>query len=106
MDDFPICVGQIQDEGWNGDSLLAAFAVNDGNTKAEVVHDGGSKRKGFCARRGAKGIGGGGRNRTGVHGFAGRCITTLPPRRAASLSAAPHWKSYAAARSDDPKING
>ena len=25
-------------------------------------------------------IGGGGRNRTGVHGFAGRCITTLPPR--------------------------
>src|SRR5207253_5677082 len=26
-------------------------------------------------------VGGGGRNRTGVHGFAGRCITTLPPRR-------------------------
>ncbi len=26
-------------------------------------------------------IGGGGRNRTGVHGFAGRCMTTLPPRR-------------------------
>src|SRR2546425_5983300 len=26
------------------------------------------------------GNGGGGRNRTGVHGFAGRCITTLPPR--------------------------
>src|SRR5437667_10297953 len=26
------------------------------------------------------GVGGGGRNRTGVHGFAGRCITTLPPR--------------------------
>src|SRR5437773_8099692 len=25
-------------------------------------------------------FGGGGRNRTGVHGFAGRCITTLPPR--------------------------
>ncbi len=24
--------------------------------------------------------GGGGRNRTGVDGFAGRCITTLPPR--------------------------
>ena len=24
--------------------------------------------------------GGGGRNRTGVHGFAGRCITTLLPR--------------------------
>ena len=24
--------------------------------------------------------GGGGRNRTGVHGFAGRCMTTLPPR--------------------------
>ena len=27
-----------------------------------------------------KKIGGGGRNRTGVHGFAGRCMTTLPPR--------------------------
>ena len=27
------------------------------------------------------GLGGGGRNRTGVHGFAGRCMTTLPPRR-------------------------
>jgi hypothetical protein len=25
--------------------------------------------------------GGGGRNRTGVDGFAGRCMTTLPPRR-------------------------
>ncbi len=25
-------------------------------------------------------IGGGGRNRTGVDGFAGRCMTTLPPR--------------------------
>ena len=27
------------------------------------------------------GVGGGGRNRTGVHGFAGRCMTTLPPRQ-------------------------
>ncbi len=26
-------------------------------------------------------FGGGGRNRTGVDGFAGRCITTLPPRQ-------------------------
>ena len=26
------------------------------------------------------GLGGGGRNRTGVDGFAGRCMTTLPPR--------------------------
>src|SRR5437763_16896693 len=26
------------------------------------------------------GFGGGGRNRTGVDGFAGRCMTTLPPR--------------------------
>ena len=25
-------------------------------------------------------LGGEGRNRTGVHGFAGRCMTTLPPR--------------------------
>jgi hypothetical protein len=29
-------------------------------------------------------VGGGGRNRTGVHGFAGRCMTTLPPRRVGS----------------------
>jgi hypothetical protein len=27
------------------------------------------------------GNGGGGRNRTGVDGFAGRCMTTLPPRQ-------------------------
>src|SRR5438445_6021230 len=26
-------------------------------------------------------LGGGGRNRTGVDGFAGRCMTTLPPRQ-------------------------
>ena len=26
-------------------------------------------------------VGGGGRNRTGVDGFAGRCMTTLPPRQ-------------------------
>ena len=32
-------------------------------------------------------IGGGGRNRTGVDGFAGRCMTTLPPRRAATAHA-------------------
>jgi hypothetical protein len=30
---------------------------------------------------GSRFCGGGGRNRTGVHGFAGRCMTTLPPRR-------------------------
>ena len=29
--------------------------------------------------------GGGGRNRTGVHGFAGRCITTLLPRQGCVL---------------------
>src|SRR5664279_243539 len=29
----------------------------------------------------ARGCGGGGRNRTGVDGFAGRCMTTLPPRQ-------------------------
>ena len=28
-----------------------------------------------------RGRAGGGRNRTGVHGFAGRCMTTLPPRQ-------------------------
>ena len=30
-------------------------------------------------------FGGGGRNRTGVHGFAGRCMTTLPPRLGQAL---------------------
>jgi hypothetical protein len=30
-------------------------------------------------------IGGGGRNRTGVDGFAGRCMTTLPPRQGMAL---------------------
>src|SRR5512134_2083307 len=29
----------------------------------------------------ARAVGGGGRNRTGVDGFAGRCMTTLPPRQ-------------------------
>ncbi len=31
-------------------------------------------------------FGGGGRNRTGVHGFAVRCMTTLPPRRGTRCS--------------------
>ena len=34
-----------------------------------------------AGRRGCKRSGGWSRNRTGVHGFAGRCITTLPPRQ-------------------------
>ena len=37
-------------------------------------------RKRVCALCSGE-FGGGGRNRTGVHGFAGRCMTTLPPRR-------------------------
>ena len=32
-------------------------------------------------RQSGRKIGGWGRNRTGVHGFAGRCMTTLPPSR-------------------------
>ena len=35
----------------------------------------------FTWRLQVRKAGGGGRNRTGVHGFAGRCMTTLPPRR-------------------------
>src|SRR5215470_16765215 len=31
-------------------------------------------------------FGGGGRNRTGVDGFAGRCMATLPPRRVVDRS--------------------
>ena len=34
----------------------------------------------------AKTYGGGGRNRTGVHGFAGRCMTTLPLRHITSTA--------------------
>ena len=35
----------------------------------------------FCGCCDRQATGGGGRNRTGVDGFAGRCITTLLPRR-------------------------
>src|SRR6187401_2889061 len=40
-----------------------------------------SQAEGIGIRKLQSVTGGGGRNRTGVHGFAGRCITTLPPRR-------------------------
>lgn len=40
-----------------------------------------SARAAFAKRTRRDGNGGGGRNRTGVDGFAGRCITTLLPRR-------------------------
>ena len=40
-----------------------------------------SARGSVAQRTFARAAGGGGRNRTGVHGFAGRCMTTLPPRR-------------------------
>ncbi len=53
--------------------------------------------------------GGGGRNRTGVHGFAGRCITTLPRRldqetKKAAFGAA--WKIGAGngIRTRDPNL--
>ena len=39
-----------------------------------------TNRRTLSAVGGGK-AGGGGRNRTGVHGFAGRCMTTLPPRQ-------------------------
>ena len=41
-----------------------------------------SSKPEWAARGGDKRLicGGGGRNRTGVDGFAGRCMTTLPPR--------------------------
>jgi hypothetical protein len=35
----------------------------------------------LCCTQGEMLNGGGGRNRTGVHGFAVRCMATLPPRR-------------------------
>jgi hypothetical protein len=34
-----------------------------------------------CGNQAEEAVGGGGRNRTGVHGFAVRCMATLPPRR-------------------------
>src|SRR5205085_8543316 len=56
-----------------GDNLVAFDLVlrnGYGKTRARVTFLGAA--------------GGGGRNRTGVHGFAGRCMTTLPPRRVGS----------------------
>src|SRR5437667_734634 len=40
----------------------------------------------------AQAVGGGGRNRTGVDGFAGRCMTTLPPRRVVVALRSPRWR--------------
>src|SRR6266853_4171772 len=51
-----------------------------------------------CLRRNwqlAENIGGGGRNRTGVHGFAGRCMTTLPPRRMLETGTAEGFRKQA-----------
>jgi hypothetical protein len=44
--------------------------------------------------------GGGGRNRTGVHGFAGRCMTTLPPRH----YCAAEWPRCTVAVREDNKL--
>ncbi len=44
----------------------------------------------FEARRSARCNGGGGRNRTGIDGFAGRCITTLPPRQGRLMNPEAH----------------
>jgi hypothetical protein len=54
--------------------------------------------------------GGGGRNRTGVHGFAGRCMTTLPPRRGLGAKRESPWrlslkKSGAGKESRTPDLN-
>ena len=63
---------------------IVAFAVN---AIAPSPHDGNARLQHSCdlmpqlRRVQMEESGGGGRNRTGVHGFAGRCITTLPPRR-------------------------
>ena len=43
-----------------------------------------------------------GRNRTGVHGFAGRCITTLPPRR--TCCALVHSGAGDETRTRDPNL--
>ncbi len=57
--------------------------------RSPIPCHGGSSRRDHRAdqpesRTSADFIGGGGRNRTGVHGFAGRCMTTLPLRRECS----------------------
>src|SRR3954468_17999833 len=41
------------------------------------------------------GDGGGSRNRTGVHGFAGRCMNTLPSRRAGKKGKVPSQLGWA-----------
>src|SRR5688500_3298107 len=55
-----------------------AFASHAGSGHREADYGAASAR--VTGRFSIGVIGGGGRNRTGVHGFAGRCMTTLPPR--------------------------
>src|SRR5262245_13494740 len=47
------------------------------HTRQHTMKSAGGRRRLWSFRGG---VGGGGRNRTGGHGVAGRCITTLPPR--------------------------
>src|SRR4051794_39036580 len=59
--------------------LAAAFSGHAGDT-FEIVEPPGKPKARICGRFGR----GADRNRTGVHGFAGRCVAT-PPRRRARL---------------------
>jgi hypothetical protein len=77
-------------------AALPKMAMKDGNTTAvrggsdrrtgrSWSADGVRKKRGKRKKRKKRlqKTGGGGRDRTGVHGFAGRCITTLLPRQGA-----------------------
>ena len=50
----------------------------------------------------SRNLGGGSRNRTGVHGFAGRCMTTLPSRQ--GTGAAAMYASAAEKRKGEPAV--
>ncbi len=63
----------MQDTDNEATEKLAAIVF--GGSKTVATGDAASQEASQVLERN----GGWGRNRTGVHGFAGRCITTLPP---------------------------
>ncbi|SOY47685.1 hypothetical protein CBM2589_B200019 [Cupriavidus taiwanensis] len=82
---------RVTDRGWRLTCCPASQAAEPPEKRTTGSNVTCPPRPGGCNRPGKtktapKGAvllatGGGGRNRTGVHGFAGRCITTLPPRQ-------------------------
>ncbi len=63
--------------GQDGRFVRGRLSPAGGATRGFAERAKSRSRQGCPIRR--RKIGGQGRNRTGVHGFAGRCMTTLPP---------------------------